>query len=160
MRLEDIAAKDLVLLELQSVLRTDAIRELVELISGKRGYSGLVREEYLSEILRRHERAPSGLGHGLAFPNARISNLDKPALAIGLSRRGLNFQARDGRPAHVIFLYLGRSNPPDEEKRMLSCLSRALADPKTADAFMAASTLDEVWKAVLAIDGNQRVGAR
>jgi len=159
MRLKDITRRNLVLLELESKLSTDAIRELMDLVSLRMGYARLESESILTNILRRHERAPSGLGKGLAFPNARIPRLDRPALAIGLSKRGLDFLARDGQPAHVIFLYLGRADPPEGERRMLCRLSSSLADPKTAEAFTMASTLEEVWNAILSIDGNERVGA-
>jgi len=159
-KLQDIAGKELVIEDLKAELRTDALRELMELVARKRGLSALQKESYLGEILRRHERVPSGLGRGLAFPNARISDLKMPILTVGLSRRGLDFQARDGKPAHVILLYLGCSPPSEDERRMLSRLSLALADPRTAEMLGGCSTADEVWEAIVAIDGQPKVGAR
>lgn len=159
MRLVDITGKDLIDPDLGAALRTDALRALVELLGRQRGYTALQKEEYLAEVLKRHSRVPSGLGRGLAFPNARIANLGQPALAVGLSRKGLDFQARDGKPAHVVLLYLGRAKPPEEERRMLWRLSEALSDPKPAETLVAASTVDDVWKALAAIDAPEKIGA-
>jgi PTS system fructose-specific IIC component len=157
MLLRDITTKDLIQDNLRADLRTDALRELIELAGRQRGFTALERESYLAEVLKRHDRTPSGLGRGIAFPSARIEELKEPTLAVGLSRKGLDFQARDGKRAHVILLYLGRLTPSAEEREMLSRLSRALADPGTADLLLAASTANEAWDAIVAIDVREGV---
>lgn len=160
MKLCDITGQDLVIEDLKAGLRTDALREILELVGRKRGLRLLEVETYLAEVLRRHDRIPSGLGRGLAFPNARLSDLKRPILAVGLSRRGLDFQARDGRPAHVVLLYLGRVNPPEDEGRMLGRLSRALSDPGVVELLMGSSSAEEILKALVSIDTQDSVPAR
>ncbi len=156
MTIRDIMDKELILADLKSELCTDALRELVELIASRRGLTPLESEQCLFEVLRRHDRFPSGLGRGLAFPNARLTGIEKPLMAIGLSRDGLDFQAPDGRLAHVIFLYLGRAIPPPEERRMLTRLSASLSHSKNAERLMAASTVDELWETVMSLDAPEQ----
>jgi len=160
MNLRDITCKELILTELKSEIRAEVLREMLNVVAARRGLNSPQVETYLAEILRRHDRSPSGLGRGLAFPNARLEEIERPALAIGLSRRGLDFESRDGKPAHVIFMYLGRSQPPPEERQMLTRLSTSLGGPDHAARFMAATTADDVWEAVLAMDRPEPVAAR
>lgn len=159
MLLRDTTGRDLISAGLRSELPAGALRELLDLAAGRLGLEAQERDAVLAEVLKRNDRIPCGLGRGLAFPNARIAGLAAPTLAIGVSRRGLDFRARDGKPAHVIFLYLGRAEPSDEERQMLSRVSQALADAGTTEALMAASTADEIWEAVLAIDAREKARA-
>ena len=49
---------------------------------------------------------PTGIGHGVALPHARLEALTEPVVVIGVSDAGVDFDAPDGEPAHVIFLIL------------------------------------------------------
>jgi mannitol/fructose-specific phosphotransferase system IIA component (Ntr-type) len=48
----------------------------------------------------------TGIGNGLAVPHARLRGLAAPVVTVGLSTAGVDFDAPDGTPAHVIFLIL------------------------------------------------------
>lgn len=152
MKLQDITGPDLIVENLQAERRNDALRELMAVVAARHGGTTSRVEAYLWEVQRRHNLMPSGLGRGLAFPNARIADLPSPVLAIGVSRRGIDFQAADRCAAHVILLYLGRANPPDDERQMLAELSSALRTDGVIDALLQATTAEEVWQSILRID--------
>jgi mannitol/fructose-specific phosphotransferase system IIA component (Ntr-type) len=46
------------------------------------------------------------VGNGLAIPHARLGDIKRPAIAVGLCPRGMDFDAPDGQPVFVVILVL------------------------------------------------------
>ena len=83
--------------------RLEAIRELCELSAEAVGDSS----DRLFRIVRERELiSGSGLENGVAVPHARVNGLAKPVVAVGKSDDGIDFDARDGKPARIIILVL------------------------------------------------------
>jgi len=88
---------------LQSVDRYSTIRELSAAVSPA---CGIVPELIERAVLARERLGSTGIGDGLSVPHARLAGLASPQVAVGLSRNGVDFDAPDGLPAHLIFLIL------------------------------------------------------
>ncbi len=52
----------------------------------------------------REQTLPTGIGNGVALPHARLDGVKEPAVVLGLSEAGVDFDAPDGGPAHLVFL--------------------------------------------------------
>jgi mannitol/fructose-specific phosphotransferase system IIA component (Ntr-type) len=48
----------------------------------------------------------TGIGMGVAVSHARLDGLDRPLVAVGLAPQGVDFDAPDGIPAHIIRMIL------------------------------------------------------
>ena len=70
------------------------------------GAVGVPMDEIVLEVIARERRTPTGIGMNLALPHARIDGLAAPQVAVGISREGLDFDAKAGEPAHIIVLIL------------------------------------------------------
>lgn len=70
--------------------------------------AGVVRgSAALLELLRLRERVGStAIGKGAAIPHARSLTVDRPALVVARSHRGIGWDAPDGQPVHVVLLVL------------------------------------------------------
>ncbi|MCC6575334.1 MAG: cation:proton antiporter [Planctomycetes bacterium] len=88
--------------DLKASDREAAIIELVPVS----GAQGVPLDEVALEVIARERMTPTGLGMSLALPHARIEGLKAPQVAVGISRQGLDFDAKDGEPAHIIVLIL------------------------------------------------------
>jgi mannitol/fructose-specific phosphotransferase system IIA component (Ntr-type) len=67
----------------------------------------------VSEMLRRREALGStGIGHGIAIPHGRSTAIPDVIIAFGRSDKGIDWEAIDGKPVHLIFLVLA---PPQEQ---------------------------------------------
>ena len=88
--------------------------------------SGAVRHpELLGETLAWRERfTPSGIGKGVAIPNARSIAVVEPRLIVARSRRGIAWGSSDGLPVHLVLLTLSPSDCSEETHHEL--LARAL----------------------------------
>ncbi len=114
--------------DLKSCSRDSVLGELARQAQG----IGVTREPGpLRATLRMRERLGStGLGHGLAVPNARSLLVTRPALLVGRSRRGVDWGAEDGAPVQVVLLVIspaGTSAPCH-----VAAVARAVAATRTA----------------------------
>lgn len=83
--------------------RLEAIAELAAAAAEVTGFDAT---EICDSVLVREQLMATGIGNGLAVPHARLRGLPAPVVAVGLSAAGIDFDAPDGSPAHVIFLIL------------------------------------------------------
>lgn len=80
----------------------------------------------LLELLRLRERVGStALGKGVAIPHARSLTVDHPALVVARSRRGVEWDAPDGLPVHLLLLVLSPGEWGEEAHHAF--LGRAVA---------------------------------
>jgi len=66
-------------------------------------------ERLLRLVLERERVLPSGLEDELAVPNARVNGLTRP-LVWWAKSEGIDFNARDGKPARLIIMILTGDN--------------------------------------------------
>ena len=74
----------------------------------------------IAAVQYREELMPTGVGRGIAVPHARVDGITSPVVAVGLSRAGIDFNAADGIPAHLIFLLLTPSNDEGTQLDMIT----------------------------------------
>jgi Kef-type K+ transport system membrane component KefB/mannitol/fructose-specific phosphotransferase system IIA component (Ntr-type) len=108
-----------------------------------------------SAVLAREETMPTGIGNGLAIPHARLDNLDQPILAVGISESGVDFDAPDGRPAHLIFLLLTPTQTDGAQMEILADIARTFKNQKTVEASIPLANYTEF----LAFLNSQRAAA-
>jgi len=107
--------------ELQAVSSRMAIHELTAMACEA---SGLNASEVEAAVWEREETLPTGIGNGVALPHARIEGISKPIVAIGVSDSGIDFDAPDDKPAHVIFLILTPVDAPDTQLEITAELAK------------------------------------
>jgi len=70
------------------------------------------RDGVLDALLARESKGSTGIGGGVAVPHAKHPQVKGVALGVGVSPNGIEFDAADGQPVHVMFLVLsGPQNP-------------------------------------------------
>ena len=85
--------------------KQEVISELIEAFVASGAIEESQAPELFGEILAREEEATTGIGKGIAMPHARRSDVVKETLiAVGLHGDGVDFDATDGAPVHVVFL--------------------------------------------------------
>ena len=67
-------------------------------------------ERFLRLVRERERVTSSGWENGLAVPHARVNGLLGPLVVVGRVANGVDFDARDGKPAKLIILILTGDN--------------------------------------------------
>lgn len=101
--------------------REGAIRELGALAAES---AGLQADEVFASLWAREQLVSSGIGQGVAVPHARIPGLKQPAIAVGMSREGVDFDAADGEPAKVVVVMLTPAGDASIQLDLLASIAR------------------------------------
>ena len=109
-----------VIWELKSTEKFDAIREIVSRARTFTEHPGLDPGAFVEKVVERERLQSTGLGHGVAVAHGRTDQISSPRIALGVSRSGIDFDAVDGEPVHLIFIV---ANHPDQEVDYLHILS-------------------------------------
>jgi len=129
-RLQDILSSKLFLRELKATSRREVIRAMT---AAACEVEGLDAQDVEKAVWSREEALSTGLGNGVALPHARIDGLRESLVVVGVSRKGIDFDAPDGRPANVIFLALTPGNDPTAQLQIGSEIARIFRDQTISD---------------------------
>ena len=126
--ISDLLTTDLVLADVDSAGRDDVITALAQRLAA---YHADVDRERLIVALRERERQVStSVGDGVAVPHARIDGLDRTIVAFARSRRGIDWNAPDGRPTNFVLLVAGPPNGASPHLKLLAHAARLLGNSR------------------------------
>ena len=77
----------------------------------------------------RERIVATGIGHGVAIPHARLDGISEPVVAVGISEAGIDFDAPDGQPAHVLFLLVTPRSDPTMQLELSADISHLFREP-------------------------------
>ena len=100
----------------------------------------------LSCALKREAAMSTGLRHGIACPHARTDSVDRLICAVGLTTRGVDFQALDEQPSRVIILTLCPSASAAPYMEFMSSAMAVLHEEQTLKELMACRTSGEMFR--------------
>src|SRR4051794_4777061 len=147
MRLTEILKPQNIKVPLESKVKTDAIGELVTLLSANGELTDAKR--VLEAVLDREATRTTGIGNGLAIPHGKCTGTDHLVMAIGRCETPIDFQSIDGRPVTLIWLL---SSPPDKTGphiHALARISRLMTIDKFRQSLLAAKDAQEVFDTIV-----------
>ena len=128
-------------MDLSSFLRPNAVRVMAGTASKKRLFQdlgdiaqavyGLESAATLDALQERETLGPTGVGHGVALPHARLHGLDKVAGIFIRLERPLDFDAVDRMPVDLIFALFAPKDSGVDHLKALAVVSRTLRDEAT-----------------------------
>lgn len=147
MRLSDIIKSDRILVDRQGALpnKAEALRALARLLATAVAAS---EDEVLTLLLEREQLQSTGIGDGVAIPHSALENADGQAGALLLFPGGVDFDAIDGQPVHIVFGVVGPKRATGEHLRTLARISRLLRDETTRKQLANAESADAAYKLI------------
>ena len=118
MALIDLIREDVVKVPLTSTTKEATIRELVEVLHGAGEISNV--DGVVDAVMEREAKGSTGLESGVAVPHAKTGEVSHLIIAVGVSARGIEFEALDEEPSHLFFLILA---PPDQSGPHIEALA-------------------------------------
>jgi len=123
-KIASLLSANAIRLELQSREKTPALREVAELLAQSKCVGNF--EAFFNEILQRERVSNTALGHDVAIPHARTDQCSDILIAVGRSREGVDFEAKDGQPVRLIFLIGTPKQMVTDYLRVVGTLARLL----------------------------------
>ncbi len=133
-----------IMVDMPARTKEEAITQLVDLLDKVHHLKD--RAQVLADIIERETLMSTGMQHGIAIPHARTAGVDKPVLAIGISRQGIDFQTIDGTPARIIALIASSTGDPAPHMQVLTSLGSTLGSDIVREELLRARTPEEAAK--------------
>ncbi|EEX34173.1 MULTISPECIES: PTS fructose transporter subunit IIABC [Vibrio] len=150
----DLINQELICLDLQATTKQEVFEELIELLSNNHRISD--KTQFLNDIQAREEIGNTGFEDGVALPHAKSAAVSQPAVAIGISRQGIEYGAEDGQPSKLFFMIASPDGGADHHIEVLAELSSKLIEEGFIERFMQASSSEEALELLLAKPQDQQ----
>lgn len=142
--INDYTSKEFIKI-LESTNKFKAIEELATVFEGSKvcnDVDGLIRA-----LKEREEIMSTGIGFGIAIPHARMKAVSKMTFAIGISKKGIDFDSMDGQPVHLVILVAAGEKQHKEYLRLMSNIMGILKNADIKDRIINSGSPDEIIKA-------------
>ena len=146
MNLSDFMRKDLILLDLLSEEKEDIIKELICPII-KTGFTDS-EETLYKAILDREALGSTAIGKGVAIPHAETTSVKEKIIVFGRSKKGIDFNAIDGKPVHLFFMIISPHREISPHLKILARIFRFLKDKTFRDALMNAKSSEDIMELI------------
>jgi mannitol/fructose-specific phosphotransferase system IIA component (Ntr-type) len=138
---ETIFCPGAVVLEIKSRNKADAIREI---ISRATVFDCINDKSRFEEAVFNREAQGACVGHGVAFAHGKIPEVSKMKVALGISQQGVDYNAPDGRPVHLLFIVTTNPSMHVDYLKCLSILARMVRIEGFRDEILSCFAQEEV----------------
>jgi len=90
---------------------------------------GLAPDDVVDALMEREALGPTGVGHGVALPHARLETLDRVRGVFVRVERPIDFASVDRQPVDIVFALLAPSHAGVDHLKALALISRTLRAP-------------------------------
>lgn len=138
------------IVDLVSTTKEDALRELVDVLSKAPEVTD--RDALLHAILEREKIISTGVGIEVAMPHAKISSVTDFCIAIGRSQKGIDFDAIDDKPVHIVVMIGSNDKQIGDFLKVLALLVRRFKNKDFRRQIMFAKSPKKVRELFLSDD--------
>lgn len=126
-------------MNLSKILKPEAVKVVSSASSKKRllqdlgdiAFSayGLSAPDSVEALMERESLGPTGVGHGVALPHARMPGLESVVGAFLLLEKPVDFDSVDRQPVDIVFALFAPEEAGVEHLKALALVSRTLREP-------------------------------
>lgn len=140
--LKDVITLDCINIDLKGQTKSEIIDEMVDILYNNGKLND--REEYKKEILKREAQSSTGMEEGIAIPHGKTDAVKIPTVAIGISKKGVDYESLDGKPSHLFFMIAAPANSNNSHIELLSKITTLLLEDDIREALVNAKSKEEV----------------
>ena len=125
-------------MQLSKILLSNAVKSIASCTSKKRLFQdicemaetcyGLKPSAVIDALIDRENLGPTGVGHGVALPHARLAGVDDVKGIFLRLEKPLNFDAVDRQPVDLVFALIAPENAGVDHLKALALVSRTFRD--------------------------------
>ena len=153
MKISELLTEDVIKIDLESEGKEEVFEELIDLLV--RNHRITDREAARKAILGREKKQSTGIGRGVAIPHGKSASITELTAALGVSRRGIEYDSLDGEPVYIVFLLLAEDNNPGPHVETLAQIATLFKIPGFIERLIAAGTPREVYDLIAAEEERQ-----
>ena len=146
MKITDLLSEKTISIGVQAASKEEIIKKAVATIA----LSGAIDDVSVYEqgVFAREKESTTGIGEGIAIPHCKSSVVKKPALAALVIPEGVEYEALDGEPVHLLFLIAAPNSEDNVHLDVLARLSEMLMNDEFKNKLLAAKSVKEFLKVI------------
>lgn len=147
MAVKEILDKEVIDLDMTAKNKEEVIRYL----SGLLKQAGYIEdlEGYIKDVYLREAEGITGIGNHVAIPHGKSDHVDHVGIAVGRTRRMVEWESYDGEPVDLFFLFAVPSDPEGakDHLRLIAELAGKLGNDQIMGKLQTAKSYDDLLKA-------------
>jgi len=132
--------------DLESAEKDEVFEEMIEMIVASQ--PSVDRQDALDALMLREAQQTTGIIPGIAVPHAQCASVRGTALALGLSRTGVEYDSLDGSPVNFIIMMLFAQGDTESHLQTMKDVANLLQAPDFLKTIMEKKTPQEIFDAV------------
>ena len=133
-----------VIFDLKARTKIQALEELLDVLQRKKLIQN--KKPILTRIIDRERLDSTAIGHGVALPHARINTGGDITVAVGRSKKGIDFEAIDNKKVHIIILVVWNPAIPGLFNHLFAGLAQFLSQEGFRRRLFNAKNKTELYK--------------
>jgi len=105
-----------------------------------------IREDVLTALREREARMSTGIQHGIAIPHSKTTAIDGVYGVLGISKKGVDYDALDGKPVYLILMLLAPPVAAEKHLHLLQHMAGLLRCPSFYTDIVSAPDEDAVFE--------------
>jgi PTS system nitrogen regulatory IIA component len=145
MKLTDFILKTAIIKELENTDKKLAIAEMIGVIKNVYKYEKIKVNEVVDLLMKREKIGSTGIGSNIAVPHIKIDGIKSVIGAFARSSAGIDFNAIDGAPVHLIFLILAPMGNPEANLQALKRIAQVAKQTNFCKFLREAKDISEIY---------------
>ncbi len=147
-RLIEFLQEEYILTDLKAKEKWDALHQMAHFYIRTHGVAPHKEQELYNSIMEREEECTTAIGRGAAIPHGRIAEGNGIKGVLGICREGLDFDAYDGAPVHIIMLVVSPRGYEKEHLEVMASLAQMISDDIIRTRLLAAIDPNDAWEII------------
>jgi mannitol/fructose-specific phosphotransferase system IIA component (Ntr-type) len=128
--------------------RWDALKQLSTFYSQVYGCTPAEAKEIEESVMERERDMTTAIGLGAAIPHGRIAEGEGIRGVLAISRDGIDFDAPDGGPVHLIMLIVTPTEHEQRHLEVMSSLVGMISDNAIRERLVVARDANDAWEII------------
>jgi PTS system nitrogen regulatory IIA component len=146
MKLIDLLSPAAITVDLKAQKKKDVLEELCGILEKNKKLASA--KDMVNLLMERESLGSTGIGQGVAIPHGKSEVVTDQIAALGISKRGVDFDALDGEPVYIFFLLIAPPGAAGNHLKALAKVSRLLKDKFFRQGLRDAKAEEEVLKII------------
>ncbi len=146
MKITEFLDKRGIKIGIEATEKEDVLEELVDVLTQVKEVGD--RKSIVRALVERESLGSTGIGQGIAIPHGKSDRMDSIVAVLGISQKGVNFEALDGEPVYIFFLLVAPKDTAGPHLKALAQISRLLRDSYFCELLKRCKTADEVYELI------------
>lgn len=129
--------------DLEATDKEGVLKELVDLLGEVKDVGD--KKSILRALIERENLGSTGIGQGIAIPHGKTDKVEGLVAVLGISRKGVNFEALDGEQVYILFLLVAPKDTAGPHLKALAQISRLLRDTYFCELLRRCKTSKEIF---------------